>query len=226
MRPRTGIATVVAAALLCVAIPGAAQAATPANEVFYPVGEEPAQSGKADAKPDKSAKADARDDDEDEAADLASAGLENNAGASDDAPTEIPDSASDREREIAHARGSRMAADLMGWMPSLYQGKWYMPGKEDRRKCILDRESNYNYRASNGVYHGAYQMSAALARGATWMMQKEVKREMGDEGVAIVKALRKLTPNKWNRYWQDRAFWTIWRNGSGSNHWRGGANHC
>ena len=24
----------------------------------------------------------------------------------------------------------------------------------------------------------------------------------------------------WNRYWQDRAFWTIWRKGKGSFHWR------
>lgn len=136
------------------------------------------------------------------------------------------DSADRRERELAFARGSRMAADLIGYMPSLYTGKWYMPGKEDVRRCIMKRESHAHYKSSNGVYHGAYQMSAALGRGATWMMQKEVKREMGAEGVAIVKALRKLTPNKWNRYWQDRAFWTIWRNGAGAKHWRGGAHKC
>jgi hypothetical protein len=175
------------------AVAGAAQATTapaavPANDIFYPEGEEPADDAPA---------ADAQ-------------------GA--------PAGSDDREASLA--RGSRQAADLMGFMPSLYQGKWFMPSKEDVRRCIADRESNFNYRATSGTYHGAYQMSAALARGATWMMQKEVRKEMGEEGVAIVQALREVTPNKWNRYWQDRAFWTIWRNGAGAGHWGGGAHGC
>jgi hypothetical protein len=146
-------------------------------------------------------------------------------------PAEEPESAapapsSPDDREAALARGSRQAADLFGFMPSLYQGKWYMPGVEDVRRCIMLRESKANYRATSGTYHGAYQMSAALARGATWMMQKEVRKEMGEEGVAILRALRETTPNTWNRYWQDRAFWTIWRNGAGAGHWRGGSHGC
>ena len=130
------------------------------------------------------------------------------------------------DREAALMRGSRQAADLLGYLPSLYQGKWYDPDVESVRRCIMDRESNFNYRATSGTYHGAYQMSAALGRGATWMMQKEVRKEMGEEGVAILRALRELTPNKWNRYWQDRAFFTIWRDGAGAGHWRGGAHAC
>ncbi len=125
------------------------------------------------------------------------------------------------DREMALIRGDREAADLMGFMPSLYLGKWFMPGKEDVRRCIVLRESHANYRASNGTYFGAYQMSSALAVGATWMMQDEVKKEFGNEGVKIVQLLRTMTPNKWNRYWQDRAFWTIWRNGAGAQHWGG-----
>lgn len=144
-------------------------------------------------------------------------------GDGEQAPAASPSST---DREAALARGNRQAADLMGFMPSLYQGKWFRPGKEDVRRCIVLRESHANYRATNGTYHGAYQMSRALAVGATWMMQKEVKREMGEEGVAILRELRKLTPNKWNRYWQDRAFWTIWRDGKGSRHWSGGAHRC
>ena len=148
-------------------------------------------------------------------------------GDGDQAPAEPgPAEAESTDREAALARGSRQAADLMGFLPSLYQGKWFKPGKEDVRRCIVLRESHANYRATNGTYHGAYQMSRALARGATWMMQKEVRREMGDEGVAILKALRKTTPNNWNRYWQDRAFWTVWRDGAGARHWRGGAHSC
>jgi hypothetical protein len=145
--------------------------------------------------------------------------------AADAPPAEQPDAATD-DREASLARGSRQAADLMGYLPSLYLGKWFAPGAEDVRRCIMMRESNANYRATNGTYHGAYQMSSALARGATWMMQKEVRKEMGEEGVAIVRALRETTPNNWNRYWQDRAFWTIWRDGAGAGHWRGGAHSC
>ena len=138
-----------------------------------------------------------------------------------------PATSSGDDREAALARGSRQAADLLGYLPSLYQGKWYMPSKEDVRRCIQDRESNFSYRAVGaGTYFGAYQMNAGLARGATYVMEKEVAKEMGDEGVALVRALRKTTPNNWNRYWQDRAFWTIWRNGEGAGHWRGGGLNC
>lgn len=215
MRRRLGATTLVAAALLLSGIAVPAQA----DEVFHPE-DTPAV---ADEKPAKKAAP---------APESTPAPLPaGDQDAADDAeipqgPPASEDSVDRRERELAFARGSRMAADLTGYLPSLYTGKWYMPGKEDVRRCIMKRESHANYRSSNGVYHGAYQMSTALGRGATWMMQAEIKREMGDEGVAIVKALRKLTPNKWNRYWQDRAFWTVWRNGAGSKHWRGGAHSC
>jgi pyruvate/2-oxoglutarate dehydrogenase complex dihydrolipoamide acyltransferase (E2) component len=219
MRRRLGATTLVAAALLLSSVAVPAQA----DEVFHPedsaVAADDAPAKKpADKKESKPAPLPAGDQDSaDQAADPIPV---------PEGPPASEDSADRQERELAFARGSRMAADLSGYLPSLYTGKWYMPGKEDVRRCIMKRESHANYRSSNGVYHGAYQMSTALGRGATWMMQAEVKREMGDEGVAIVKALRKLTPNKWNRYWQDRAFWTIWRNGAGSKHWRGGAHSC
>jgi hypothetical protein len=31
---------------------------------------------------------------------------------------------------------------------------------------------------------------------------------------------------QWNRYWQDRAFWTIWRDGRGKSHWVNGVRKC
>lgn len=143
-------------------------------------------------------------------------------------PPAVPDARVDRlTRERAYILGLDPAAgDLRGAELSLYQGKWFVEKQEDTRRCIIERESHANYRASNGVYHGAYQMSAALADGAAWMMQKEVRREIGDEGVKIVQKLRSMTPNNWNRYWQDRAFWTIWRNGEGRHHWGGGISDC
>ena len=80
----------------------------------------------------------------------------------------------------------------------------------------MDRESNFSYRAVGaGTYFGAYQMNRGLAIGATRTMEPEVRSEMGAEGVKILRSLRSIAPNRWNRYWQDRAFYTIWRNGIG-----------
>jgi hypothetical protein len=131
-------------------------------------------------------------------------------------------------QELAHALGSQQSLDFRGLAPSLYQGKWFMPGKDDVRKCIIDRESNANYKAvsAGGLYRGAYQFSRGLAIGATHMMEKEVRKEFGDSAVEIVQRLRQMPIQQWNRYWQDRAFWTIWRNGKGSSHWGGGAWSC
>lgn len=133
------------------------------------------------------------------------------------------------EREYLYATGFHPLANLLrGASESLYRGKWFVPRHEGRRMCIVNRESNGNYEAvsSRGLYRGAYQMSRALAVGATWQMQSEVRREMGEEGLKMVQALREIPPNRWNRYWQDRAFWTIWAKGKGQRHWRGGARNC
>jgi hypothetical protein len=131
--------------------------------------------------------------------------------------------------EYLYATGFHpLANQLRGVSESLYRGKWYVERHDQRRKCIAKRESNGNYEAvsSRGLYRGAYQMSRALAIGATWQMQPEVRREMGDEGLKMVQALREIPPNRWNRYWQDRAFWTIWSKGKGQRHWHGGARSC
>ncbi len=149
-------------------------------------------------------------------------------------PTEADEAGAQSEpvnritRESKHARGSKAALDRRGFEKSLYKGKWYMPKKEQVRRCIMKRESGHNYKAVSrgGHWRGAYQMSKPLARGAAWMMTKEVRREMGAEGVAILKKLRKVPHQTWNRYWQDRAFWTIWAKGNGKHHWRGGGKNC
>jgi hypothetical protein len=129
-------------------------------------------------------------------------------------------------RETDLAMGHPDSKDKRGYELSLYQGKWYMPAREDVRKCIMDRESNFNYWADGGRWKGAYQMSRSLGRGALWMMKPEVKAEMGERGLAKIAELMKTPINQWNRYWQDRAFWTIWHKGSGKSHWRGGAVKC
>ncbi|MDA3022084.1 MAG: hypothetical protein O2943_05385 [Actinomycetota bacterium] len=144
------------------------------------------------------------------------------------AEQEVAASAERKQVELALAQGKFKSADRRGVMVSLYQGKWFMPKREKVRKCIVKRESGANYRAvSAGTrYRGAYQMSRPLAVGAAWMMQREVRKELGAETEKIVIALRKKPTHQWNRYWQDRAFWTIWRHGEGKSHWRGGARNC
>jgi len=130
-------------------------------------------------------------------------------------------------RAVALARGNRASRDLSGWRPSLYRGKWFRSEVESIRRCIMDRESNFSYTAVGaGTYFGAYQMNRGLAVGATRTMEAEVRKEMGAEGVKILRALRQTSPNHWNRYWQDRAFYTIWRNGAGMGNWRGGGLNC
>jgi hypothetical protein len=138
----------------------------------------------------------------------------------------VADEAARIVRETDLAMGHPDSKDRRGYELSLYQGKWYMPAREDVRKCIMDRESNFNYWADGGRWKGAYQMSRSLGRGALWMMKPEVKAEMGQRGLDKIAELMTTPINHWNRYWQDRAFWTIWHKGSGKSHWRGGSVKC
>ncbi len=133
-----------------------------------------------------------------------------------------------RSVELLFAQGKGKARDMRGVMPSLYRGKWFVKRAEKKRRCIVRRESHGRYTAVSrgGLYRGAYQMNRGLAVGATYRMQREVRREMGPEAAARVAKLRRIPTQWWNRYWQDRAFWTIYRKGKGASHWRGGAWHC
>jgi len=119
-----------------------------------------------------------------------------------------------------------------GLAPSMYQGRYFTPAGEARRLCIVERESNGRYDAVSpgGVYRGAYQMSAELGEGATWMMLPEHKQLLGSSAAkAILSELRTTPVHRWPRYWQDAAFstvhnWEGWE--SGASHWAGGRWHC
>jgi hypothetical protein len=121
---------------------------------------------------------------------------------------------------------------MRGVERSLYRGNYYRPAVETKRVCIAHRESegHYDVVAPSGAYFGAYQVSRALARGATWMMLPEHRRLMGDATARQVLAHLRATPmNRWPRYWQDAAFSTImnWEHtGSGASKWAGGRWHC
>ena len=127
---------------------------------------------------------------------------------------------------------SKDTKDMRGIEPSLYRGKYFNKTSEAKRLCVVERESEGFYDVVNpsGAYRGAYQVSSALARGATWMMLKEHKKLMGEKNAKRVLAqLRSKPMNAWPRYWQDAAFHTVINYKhtlSGAAHWAGGRWHC
>lgn len=135
------------------------------------------------------------------------------------------------QRWLVYTTKSTRTRDLDGVEPSMYRGKFYRASLEDKRECIVRRESNGHYFSiSRSGYRGAYQMSDALARGATWMMLDEHRTLLGDQAARELMArLRQVPANRWPRYWQDAAFSTVhnWEYaGSGASHWYGGRWHC
>lgn len=116
------------------------------------------------------------------------------------------------------------AQDLKGYEKSLYRGKYYHKDQERFRQCVMKRESHHNYRAANrsSSARGAYQFLDNNWRdGLVHMMLKESKKKDHDLDKKI-KKLRNKPIHKWNRYFQDRAFFTALNyNGkwSGKKHW-------
>ena len=124
----------------------------------------------------------------------------------------------------AHPADMQAAHDMRGFEPSLYQGKWYNKKWERNRKCIMKRESRYHYRAANkrSSARGAYQFLDSQWRvSLTHMLMPEHKDRKKE-----VKALRKKPIHKWNRYWQDAAFYVAWQNGKGAKHWYYPGSNC
>ena len=127
---------------------------------------------------------------------------------------------------------SKSAPIQSGVRDSIYTGEFFDPTYESKRQCIVRRESNGHYFSTNraGGYYGAYQMTKPLAIGAAWMMRKELRKMYGfDNGTRISAELRATPANKWHRFYQDMAFWTVagWKGqGSGLKHWRGGRFSC
>lgn len=124
---------------------------------------------------------------------------------------------------------SETASDLRGVQPSLYRGEFYDKRNEHTRRCIVQRESRGYYKVIGGGgdnYHGAYQFhDRNWRRGLVFMMLKESKKT--NDGLrSEIRSLFDKPINKWNRYFQDRAFWTAWRFGDGASHWAGGRFSC
>jgi hypothetical protein len=119
------------------------------------------------------------------------------------------------------AANSPQALDWKGHEPSLYTGQHYHSKWAQVRKCIMHRESRSNYRARSTIStaSGAYQFLDSQWRvSLTYMMIKE-SRATRDGLIDDIKALRDKPIQAWNRYYQDRAFYTAWNNGRGADHW-------
>ena len=131
---------------------------------------------------------------------------------------------SNRVHPEFQAAVTKQAKDLKGYEKSLYRGKYYYKGQEAWRKCVMKRESNYRYKAKNrsSSASGAYQFLDNNWRdGLVWMMIKESKKT-GDNLDPYLRDLFDVHITQWNRYFQDRAFFTAlnfegkW---AGKKHW-------
>jgi len=120
------------------------------------------------------------------------------------------------------------AEDRKGFEPSLYRGEWYSPEWWQVRKCIMHRESRYDYGARNKTSsaQGAYQFLDNKWRNSlVWMMLKE-SNDTNDFLQPGLRELRDVPIAKWSRYWQDRAFYTVWQHGEGKLHWYYNGSKC
>lgn len=111
--------------------------------------------------------------------------------------------------EPVRSRNLAVTTSLRGVYPSAYVGRYYLSRYETKRKCIVKRES-HGYYTVGGSYLGAYQFGPVWRNGLVSMMSGELKKEVGSTLAASIGAKLKAKPiNKWSRYWQDRAFWTV-----------------
>jgi hypothetical protein len=123
---------------------------------------------------------------------------------------------------------SPAAKDWKGYEPSLYTGLHYDSKWAGVRKCIQHRESRHNYRARSSIStaSGAYQFLDSKWRVSLTHMMIQESRATRDGLIEDIKALRDKPIEKWNRYYQDRAFFTAWDNGRGADHWNQTRHGC
>lgn len=138
------------------------------------------------------------------------------------------DSTPSPERTAAH---SSRGQDMRGPLPSMYRGRYFRAAQEAFRRCVGQREGMWHYDVrggGGGNYFGTYQFSRAFQHGIPFMMAKESKAT-GDGLANEAASLRHIPINRWSRYWQDRAFYTVLNfNGdwTGKHHWAGGRWAC
>jgi len=85
----------------------------------------------------------------------------------------------------------------------------------------MRRESGFRYTAKNksSSASGAYQfLDTQWRRGLVYMMLTE-SRKTNDGLTEQIKPLFAQPITKWDRYFQDRAFYTAYAHGKGAAHW-------
>lgn len=137
----------------------------------------------------------------------------------------VPAAASSVKEEAAsrewRAAVSPKAEDLQGWEASLYRGLWWREKYAGFRQCVMRRESHYRYTAKNrfSSASGAYQfLDKQWRRGLVYMMLAE-SRKTNDGLSEQIRSLFDQPITTWDRYFQDRAFYTAYAHGKGAAHW-------
>ena len=120
-----------------------------------------------------------------------------------------------------HPADMQAAHDMRGFEPSLYQGKWYSKKWERNRKCIMKRESRFNYRAANkrSSARGAYQfLDRSWRESLVHMLRPEIKRDYPHRRETL-ESLTGKSIHKWPAFYQDAAWYTVVVKHDGINHW-------
>ena len=105
---------------------------------------------------------------------------------------------------------------------SLYRGKYWTPALADCRQAIMQRESNFNYRAKNprSSASGAFQFLDSQWRESLVHMMRKETREDYPERVERLEQLNDVRIHRWPRWFQNHAFYRV-ANGTpnGLKHW-------
>ncbi len=110
--------------------------------------------------------------------------------------------------------------DIKGYRVSAYEGSYYDERFEQYRLCVVQRESGGNYDESSGGFVGAYQMGSYNSPSrVTGKLRAEMVAEYGQDASKELDRLAAQPLYKWNRFWQDAAFWTIFNKGAGWRQW-------
>ena len=112
-------------------------------------------------------------------------------------------------------------ADAAEMKKSKYRGKWFDPALADCRAAIMQRESNFNYRAANRVSsaRGAYRFLDNNWRGSlVHILRPEVKRSYPLRRDTL-ESLTEKSIHKWPAFYQDAAFYTVVVKHDGLKHW-------
>jgi hypothetical protein len=127
---------------------------------------------------------------------------------------------------------SSVARDVEGYRLSTYTGKYYDKRFEQYRLCVVQRESGgggyANYRTVSGSFHGAYQFGTGWNSAASLVqrLRPEMERVYGNAAAQQLNELSSTPVSRWNRFWQDAAFWTVFNLGAGWRQWQGGSWFC